>query len=150
MFFKALNSDHFAYDLITKMIQQTPELRPKIHDIMFYLRSMGPKSPPIMSKYDNLSILMKFIFVISKTAKQVQQCYTSADVGIVYNCRFHPKKLKLACVLKGNICVFMGDHNVPFSNWTRITLEKKSKLHILCIDWKVNDDYRVLSFRGRS
>ena len=55
MYFKALNSDHFAYDLITKMIQQTPELRPKIHDIMFYLRSMGPKSPPIISKYDNLS-----------------------------------------------------------------------------------------------
>jgi hypothetical protein len=145
MFLKALNSEHFAFDLITKMIQPTPERRPKINDIMFYLRSMGPKSPPIMSKHDDLSTLPKSIFVISQTAKHVQQCYTTADAGIVYNCRFHPKKLKLACVLKGNICVFKGDHNAPFSNWTRITFERQSKSHILCIDWKVNTDYRLLS-----
>jgi hypothetical protein len=67
-------------------------------------------------------------------------CYDEGEKGLVWHCRFHPTKPKLACALdKGRVCVFYArSPSMPFSEWEKLLFYTESSSLVLSIDWNVS------------
>ena len=70
-------------------------------------------------------------------------CYDEGVKGLVWHCRFHPTKPKLACALdKGRVCVFYArSPSMPFSEWEKLQFYTESTSLVLSIDWNVSICY---------
>ena len=131
----ALTRDHFAYNLVAKMIHQTPEERPKIAEVSGQLKISQFGTDRTMT-----CRLRRCLNELSFSGCRKQRCDDPNPQDQVICCSFHPSRPKLACGLDGGrICLFGGrSHTTPFGQWNKKRiLQAQSEAEVVCIDWNV-------------